>query len=72
MKKSASWFRRKSGMFMMNDENQMALDEVDENSRPETRDSKRFKESDPAPMLPDIGGSLDDGEIGWDEQYFKR
>lgn len=63
----------------MNDDNQMVLDEIDENQRPDTRDSKRLKGSPPAPLipytpaprLPEIGGSLGDGEIGWDEQWFK-
>ncbi|KAK5128344.1 hypothetical protein LTR85_003012 [Meristemomyces frigidus] len=68
-KKSGSgWFRRKSGMFMMNTEE---LDAVDENQRPDTRESKRLKESSPAPLLPEIG-TFGGGEIGWDEQLFKR
>ncbi|KAK5133396.1 hypothetical protein LTR08_007735 [Meristemomyces frigidus] len=83
-KKSASWFRRKSAMFMTNGD---ALDAVDENTRPETRDSskrgrdslerpetresKRLRTSSPAPSL----GAIDfsgTGEIGWDEQLFTR
>lgn len=67
-------------MFMMSTD---ALNEVDENSRPDTRDSKRFKETisspqplrqaTPPPMLPQIGrGSFSGGELGWDEEMFKR
>jgi hypothetical protein len=74
-KKSSNWFKRKSGMFTMNGDG-FGLDAVDENQRPDTRDSKRIKESNPAPLLPEIaefaGGSLDGGDIGWDEGIFKR
>ncbi|KAF2769569.1 hypothetical protein EJ03DRAFT_327175 [Teratosphaeria nubilosa] len=74
-KKSASWFRRKSGMFTMNQDTGFGLDSVDENQRPDTRESKRVKEA-PAPSLPQIGalrgGQLDGGNIGWDEGLFKR
>ena len=52
------------------------LDTVDENTRPDTRESKRLKESSPAPLLPDLaslgGGRFSDGDLGWDEQAFKR
>lgn len=43
-------------------------------SRPETRDSaKRLKENhSPAPLLPEIGGLSAGGELGWDENMFKR
>ncbi|KAH9826462.1 hypothetical protein Tdes44962_MAKER03455 [Teratosphaeria destructans] len=74
-KKSASWFRRKSSMFVLNEDAGFGLDSVDENQRPDTRDSKRVKET-PAPYLPQIGalsgGHLDGGNIGWDEGMFKR
>lgn len=60
-------------MFMTNAEmiNGDALHEEDENQRPDTRESKRFKESSPAPLLPEIR-SFGGGELGWDEQFFKR
>lgn len=54
------------------------LDAVDEDQRPETRESKRVKESGPpAPRLPDIGnfggkGTFSGGDLGWDEQLFRR
>ena len=71
-KKSGSWFKRKSSLFLLNDE----LDAVDENQRPDTRESKRLKESSPAPLLPEIGslggGRISGGDLGWDEQAFKR
>ncbi|KAK4553596.1 hypothetical protein LTR86_009392 [Recurvomyces mirabilis] len=75
-KKSSGWFKRKSGMFMLNDDN--ILDAVDEStSRPDTRDSKRLKETiEPAPLLPEVGtlkgGRIGNGEIGWDENLFGR
>ncbi|KAK0316380.1 hypothetical protein LTR01_000128 [Friedmanniomyces endolithicus] len=82
-KKSGSWFRRKSGMFLPSsdaaaDDDEGMLDAVDENQRPDTRDSKRLKESEsePAPLLPEVGtlrgGRLGGGEIGWDESLFGR
>ncbi|TKA65262.1 hypothetical protein B0A55_10438 [Friedmanniomyces simplex] len=90
-KKSSSWFRRKSGMFLPTNtttngaaaggEGMMVLDAVDENQRPDTRESKRLKESEamPAPaslLLPEVGtlrgGRLGGGEIGWDESVFGR
>ncbi|KAK4547711.1 hypothetical protein LTR36_000669 [Oleoguttula mirabilis] len=67
-KSGSSWFKRKSGMFNLNVD---GLDAVDENQRPDTRDSKRMRESSPAPLLPDIG-AFGGGEIGWDEQRFTR
>ena len=63
-------------MFMLNSDN--ALDEVAEpSSRPDTRDSKRLKETiEPAPLLPEVGtlkgGTIGNGEIGWDENIFGR
>ena len=75
-KKSSGWFKRKSGMFMLN--NDYTLDEVAEaSSRPDTRDSKRLKETvAPAPLLPEVGtlkgGRIGNGEIGWDENLFGR
>ncbi|KAK3073229.1 hypothetical protein LTR53_005376 [Teratosphaeriaceae sp. CCFEE 6253] len=74
-KKSGSWFRRKSGMFLRDAADDTGpLDAVDENQRPDTRDSKRLKESEPAPMLPEVGtlrgGRLGSGQIGWDENVF--
>ncbi|KAK3116300.1 hypothetical protein LTR53_003490 [Teratosphaeriaceae sp. CCFEE 6253] len=74
-KKSGSWFRRKSGMFLRDAADDTgSLDAVDENQRPDTRDSKRLKESEPAPMLPEVGtlrgGRLGGGQIGWDENVF--
>ncbi|KAK1046359.1 hypothetical protein LTR33_015087, partial [Friedmanniomyces endolithicus] len=82
-KKSGSWLRRKSGMFLPSsnaaaDDDAGMLDAVDENQRPDTRDSKRLKESEsesePAPLLPEVGtlrgGRLGGGEIGWDESLF--
>ena len=73
-KKSGNWFKRKSGMFLHAD---MPLDAVDEaSSRPDTRDSKRLKESKPTSLLPELsafgGGGFDDGNLGWDERQFKR
>ncbi|KAK5680590.1 hypothetical protein LTS10_007523 [Elasticomyces elasticus] len=72
-RKSGSWFRRKSGMFMPTNEG--FLDSVEENQRPDTRDSKRLKE-EPAPLLPEVGtlrgGRLGGGEIGWDENLFGK
>ena len=74
-KKSGNWFKRKSGMFMMNEE----LDTVNEDrkpDRPDTRESKRLKDSSPAPLLPEIGslkgGKISGGDLGWDERAFKR
>ena len=51
--------------------------------RPDTRESKRLRESSPAPresspppVLPDIGslggGSFGGGDMGWDERAFSR
>ncbi|KAK1061455.1 hypothetical protein LTR74_011082 [Friedmanniomyces endolithicus] len=82
-KKSGSWLRRKSGMFLPSSSNAAVeddgmLDAVDENQRPDTRDSKRLKESEsePAPLLPEVGtlrgGRLGGGEIGWDESLFGK
>ena len=76
-KKSGSgWFRRKSGMFMLNEDHPETLAAVDENQRPDTRDSKRSRLHSPAPLLPEVSslacGSLTGGEVGWDEQLFKR
>lgn len=70
---SSSWFRRKSGFLQADDGN---LEATDEDSRPETRENKRYKPSTPLPMLPEIstlgGGDLEHGSLGWDEQLFKR
>ena len=57
--------------------NDQHLDAVDENHRPDTQDSKRLKEgAEPAPLLPEVnalgGGRLGGGEIGWDEDLFRR
>lgn len=81
--KSGSWFKRKSGMFMLN--NPADLDAVAEDrpetNRPETRDSaKQMKEEHddkPAPMLPEIkslgnGAASNGGDLGWDEGMFKK
>lgn len=69
-KKSGNWFKRKSSLFLLNGD----LDTVEE-GRPDTRESKRLKES-PAPLLPEIGalkgGRMSNGDLGWDEQAFKR
>jgi hypothetical protein len=71
-KKSGNWFKRKSGMFGLDTE----LEAVDENQRPDTRESKRLKDTTPAPMLPEIGslggGTSIGGDLGWDERAFKR
>ena len=67
-KKSGNWFKRKSSMFGFGD-----LEAVDEDGRP---DSKRLKETSPAPLLPEIGtlagGNFSGGDMGWDETTFKR
>ena len=72
-KKSGNWFKRKSSLFLLNGNGE--LDTVGEEGRPETRESKRLKES-PAPFLPEIGqlkgGRISGGDLGWDEQAFKR
>nr|POF04225.1 hypothetical protein CFP56_21980 [Quercus suber] len=74
--RSRNWFKRKSNMFLMNDRGM--LDVVDEDRRPETRDSKRQKsDMRDAPLLPEVsalggGGVLNDGEIGWDVSLFKQ
>ena len=71
-KKSGNWFKRKSSLFLLNDD----LDTVDESHRPDTRESKRLKESTPPPLLPEIGslrgGRISGGDLGWDEQAFRR
>lgn len=77
-----NWFRRKSGMFSLGADNvQGGLDAVaeDQGTRPGTRDSnKRVKENhSPAPLLPEIGGlgtggGLSGGDIGWNEEMFKK
>lgn len=63
-------------MFMLNEDHPETLAAVDENQRPDTRDSKRSRLHSPAPLLPEVsslaGGSLTGGEVGWDEQLFKR
>lgn len=61
---------------MVNTDNN--LQAVDENQRPDTRESKRMRESSPAPtaklspapILPEIG-AFGGGDMGWDEQLFK-
>lgn len=75
-KKSGSWFRRKSGLFMLNSETNQ-LDSVEESTRPDTRDSKRLRSAgstasnvSPAPLLPELGPKLDGGDLGWDEKVF--
>ena len=72
-RKSGNWIKRKSSLFLLNDG---GLDTVQENHRPDTRESKRLKESSPAPLLPEIGllggGRISGGDLGWDEQAFKR
>ena len=71
-KKSGNWFKRKSSLFLLSD----GLDPVDESYPPDTRESKRLKESSPAPLLPEIGslsgGRMSGGDFGWDGQVFKR
>lgn len=73
-KRSSSWFKRKSGFFQANEDGMLEV--VGEDSRLDTRSNKRFKESTPLPMLPEIstlsGGDLQHGSLGWDEQLFKR
>nr|POE50713.1 hypothetical protein CFP56_16228 [Quercus suber] len=74
--RSRNWFKRKSSMLLMSDRD--VLDAVDEDRRPETRDSKRLKpDVSDAPLLPEVsalggGGVLNDGEIGWDATLFKQ
>lgn len=43
-------------------------------SRPETREEPKKVEENrkPAPLLPEIGGLSSGGELGWDEDMFKR
>lgn len=73
--KSGSWFKRKSGMFMLN--GGADLDAVVED-RPATRESEKKVEVDyqPAPLLPEIktlgNGAANGGDLGWDENMFKR
>lgn len=77
---------------MMNLGSTDALNEADENSRPETRESKKLKtmstyeptveryepvaerqkERTPPPMLPQFDAGLSGGDMGWDENMFKR
>ncbi|KAK5117933.1 hypothetical protein LTR62_003977 [Meristemomyces frigidus] len=86
-KKSSGWFnRRKSGMFMVNgDDTLAAVDETPqpplmdsrEAQRPDARESKRLKTPvQSAPLLPEVGqlggGRLGDGDLGWDEDVFRR
>ena len=71
-KRSSSWFRRKSGFFTTVNGDSSTLDVVAE----DPRESKRFKDAKSTPFLPEIdrlgGGTLNDGQIGWDEALFKR
>jgi len=77
--KSGSWFRRKSGMFLMKEEGS-DLDAVVEDrpaSRKSMEQTKQTKEDhSPAPLLPEIGnlgsGTTTGGDLGWDEGMFKR
>lgn len=52
------------------------LEAVEENGRPDTRESKRLREASSAPLLPEIaelgGGGTKGGDLGWDEGAFKR
>lgn len=69
IRKSDSWFRRKSGVNFANG----GLGTIGEDGRPE---SKRLREHSPPPLLPEIkslaGGDLKDGEVDWDEKVFKK
>ena len=59
---------------MLNGDGLDAVVEDQAKSRPATRDSaKRMKENhNPVPLLPEIGGLNSGGELGWDEDMFKR
>ena len=63
-------------MLMMNGDGNEAPLQTLEEQRPDTRESKRLKESSPAPLLPEVGslrgGGLNDGDLGWDATAFKR
>lgn len=52
------------------------LEAVQENQRPDTRESKRLRETSPAPLLPELGalgaGKVGGGDLGWDEGSFRR
>ena len=81
--KSGSWFRRKSGMFLMKEE-EFGMDPVVEDKpavqeRPVSRNSIEQTKVDhsPAPLLPEIGNlgsgnTTTGGDLGWDEGLFKR
>ncbi|WPH02813.1 Hypothetical protein R9X50_00568100 [Acrodontium crateriforme] len=72
-RKSTGWFKRKSSLLMGagND----FLNKVNEDQRPDTRDSKRIKVLRPAPSLPEVkpvdAQQLGSGEIGWCEEQFR-
>ena len=74
-KSGGNWFKRKSSMLFVSNHDD-TLDAVDENDRPDTRESKRRKALSPAPLLPEVsllgGGTFTGGDLGWDDAAFKR
>lgn len=65
-------------MFLLNGDmgSGTPLQAVDEDRRPESKRLKESRDSSiPAPLLPDLkalGGGSGFGDLGWDEQAFKK
>jgi len=71
-RKSASWFRRKSGLFMMDSDFQEQENQTESApSRPAT--AMGFERMSPAPVLPDVGslrgGRLTDGAFAGEDIF---
>ncbi|KAK5169421.1 uncharacterized protein LTR77_005397 [Saxophila tyrrhenica] len=79
-KSGGNWFKRKSSMFLNGEleavNESPRQQEARQETRPDTRESKRVKENGPPPpLLPEIGslrGGKVSGDMGWDEQAFRR